>query len=163
LLLLVACQVPNEEGAARVFLLPTGTPLDLHRDLVIPSDQAGVFVQGTRIGDRHRYDAACRLEVRTVAPSPQTVRADRFAVERVERIWEIFSGRVSGLRYARFAPRFDEGSHLLTFTTYLYLRSDRQPDVFRLACSHLQDSARNPRHLTVDEIRTVLAPVATLY
>jgi hypothetical protein len=29
-------------------------------------------------------------------------------------------------------------------------------------CSQLQDSAQNPRYLTVAEIRTVLAPVMTL-
>lgn len=41
------------------------------------------------------------------------------------------------------------------------MHSDRQPDVFRLVCSHLQDSAQNPRHLTAAELRTALAPVVT--
>jgi len=41
---------------------------------VIPPDQAGVFIQGTRIGDRYRYDATCRLEVRSVDETPRTVR-----------------------------------------------------------------------------------------
>lgn len=163
LLLLAACQVLDAEDYVRAFHIPAGTALDLHQDLTIPPDQAGGFIQGTRIGDRYRYDAACRLEVRTVASSARVVRADRFIVERVSRAWEIFSSRVVGLRYVRFAHSFEEGPHLLTFTTYLYLHSDRQPEVFRLVCSHLQDSAQNPRHLTVAEIRTVLAPIMTLY
>ncbi len=91
LLLLAACQVLDDEVYTRAFLIPTGTLLDLHRDLVIPPRQTGVFIQGTRIGDRYRYDAICRLEIRTVDEAPRTVRADRFTVERVDREWDRFS------------------------------------------------------------------------
>lgn len=122
-----------------------------------------LFIRGARIGDRYRYDAVCRLEVRTVAAAPRTVRADRFTVERVNRLSERFSVRADRLRHARFSRFDDDGPHLLTFTTYLDLHSDRQPEVFRLGCSHLQASDRNPRHLTADEIRTTLAPIMTLY
>lgn len=161
LLLLTACQVLEVAGDARADRLPRGTPLDLHQNLTVPPDQAGVFIQGTRIGDRYRYDAVCRLETRTVAATFRTVTADRFTVERVRQEWERFSQRESGLRRVGL---FDgDGPALLRFSTILYLRSERQPDVFRLVCSHLQDSAQQPRHLTAAEIRTVLAPVMTLY
>ena len=158
LLLLVACQWLDGAGAAGADRLLIGILLDLHRDLVVPPGQAGVFIQGTRIGDRYRYDAACRLEVRSVALTPQTVRADRFTVVQVAREWERFSQRETGLRRVRFDP---DDPALLRFSTTLYLHSDRQPDVFRLVCSHLQDSTQNPRYLTAAEIRTVLAPVMT--
>jgi hypothetical protein len=159
-LLLAACQVLDHEGEARAYLIPMGTPVDLHRDLTLPPGQAGVFIQGTRIGDRYRYDAGCRLEVRTLSETPRTVVADRFTVVRVTREWERFTWRETGLRRVRLDY---DGPALLRFSTALYLHSDRQPDVFRLVCSHLQDSARNPRYLTADEIRTVLAPVMTLH
>ena len=158
-LLLAACRILEDAGEARADRIPLGTLLDLHRDLTIPPDQAGVFIRGTPIGDRDRYDAACRLEVRSVALTPRTVRADRFTVVRVVWDWERFSQRESGLRRVRLFDR--DGPALLRFSTVLYLRSDRQPDVFRLVCSHLQDSAQSPRHLTAAEIRTVLAPVVT--
>lgn len=161
LLLLTACQVLDERGA-RDDPFPPGIILELHRDVTIPPGQAGAFIQGTSIGDRYRHDAACRLELRVVAAKPHTVRADRFNVERVNRTSEIFSSRVSELRPARF-NRFEDGPHLLTFTTYFYLRSDRQPDVFRLVCAHLQSSDQRPRHLTPSEIRAVLAPIMSLY
>jgi len=159
LLFLVACRWLDGAGEAGADRIPMGTLLDLHRDLTIPPDQAGVFIQGTPIGDRDRYDAVCRLEVRSVALTPRTVRADRFTVVRVAREWERFSQRETGLRRVRFDP---DGPALLRFSTVLYLRSDRQPEVFRLVCSHLQDSAQNPRHLTAAELRTTLAPVVTL-
>ena len=157
-LLLAACRILEDADEARADRIPMGTLLDLHHDLTIPPDQAGVFIQGTPIGDRDRYDAVCRLEVRSVALTPRTVRADRFTVVRVARDWERFSQRETGLRRVRFDP---DGPALLRLSTVLYLRSDRQPEVFRLVCSHLQDSAQNPRHLTAAEIRTTLAPVVT--
>ena len=86
------------------------------------------------------------------------MRADRFTVVRVAREWERFSQRETGRRRVRFDP---DGPALLRFSTVLYLRSDRPPEVFRLVCSHWQDSAQNPRHLTAAEIRTTLAPLVT--
>jgi hypothetical protein len=161
LLLLTACQVLEDAGDARADRLPRGTLLDLHQDLTVPPDQAGAFIQGARIGDRYRYDAVCRLETRTVAATFRTVMADRFTVERVRQEWERFSKRESGLRRVGLFDR--DGPALLRLTTILYLHSDRQPDVFRLVCGHLQDSAQQPRHLTTAEIRAVLAPVMTLH
>lgn len=160
LLLLTACQALNE-SEGRYAQLPPDAVVELHQDVSIPADQAGVFIQGASIGNRYRYDAACRLELRTVAAAPRTVRADRFSIERVQRTSEIFSNRLNALRPARFG-RFEDGPHLLTFTTYLYLHSDHQPEVFRLVCAHLQSSDQHPRHLGADEIRAVLAPIMSL-
>lgn len=160
-LLLVACQVLDSEDQSPAYQVPSGTLLELHQDLVIPPDQAGVEIRGTSIGDRYRYNAVCRLEVWTISDAPRTVRADRFHVERIGREWQIFSSRVSDLRPVAL---FDsDGPHLLWYATFLYLHSEQQPDVYRLVCGHLQNSDQNPRHLTVSEIRTVLAPVMSLH
>lgn len=159
LLVLVACRGLDGAGGTDADRIPVGTRVVLHRDLVIPPDQAGVFVPGTQIGDRYRYDAACRLEVLTVDATFRPVVADRFTVVRVEQSWERFTRQESSLRRVRMD---DDGPALLQFATALYLHSDRQPDVFRLVCNQLQDSARNPRYLTAAEMRTVLAPVVTL-
>ena len=158
LLLLNACQMLDE--AERPYRIEPGTPIDLLQPLVIPADQVGVFVPGTPIGNRYRYEAACRLELRSLAPAARTVSADHMTITRVQREAQIFSSRSSALRPVRL---FDsDGPHLLQFTTYPYLDTPRQPDIFRLVCAHLQDSASQPRHLTRAEISTVLAPVMRL-
>ena len=136
LLLLNACQMLDE--AERPYRIEPGTP----------------------IGNRYRYEAACRLELRSLAPAARTVVADHMTITRVQREAQMFSSRPSALRPVRL---FDsDGPHLLQFTTYLYLDTPRQPDIFRLVCAHLQDSASQPRHLTRAEISTVLAPVMRL-
>lgn len=53
LLLLVACRVLDGAVETSADRIPVGTLAVLHRDLVIPPDQAGVFIQGTPIGDRY--------------------------------------------------------------------------------------------------------------
>jgi hypothetical protein len=161
LLLLTACSTLGGFDTYYRDRIPAGARITLHQNLTIPSGQAGVFVPGTSIGDRYRYEAACRLEVRSIDSAPRTVAADQFIVVRFNQEWERFSQRQTGLRYASL--RDYDGPALLRFTTNLYLHSDRQPEVFRLVCSHLQDSAQQPRYLTVEEIRTVLAPIMTLY
>lgn len=161
ILFLTACSALDGLDVGRHERIPVGTPIDLHRNLTIPSGQAGVFVPGTSIGDRYRYEAVCRLEVYSIDKTPRTVVADRFTIVRFSQEWERFSQRETGLRYVSLQDY--DGPALLRFTTYLYLHSDRQPDVFRLVCSHLQDSAQQPRYLTAEEIRTVLAPTMTLH
>ncbi|MCB1777354.1 MAG: hypothetical protein KDI50_07950 [Candidatus Competibacteraceae bacterium] len=161
LLLLTACAALDGMDADDHKRIPVGTRIDLRQNLTIPPGQAGVFVPGTAIGDRYRYEAACRLEVRSIDNAPRTVAADQFTVVRFNQEWERFSQQPTGLRYASL--RDHDGPALLRFTTNLYLHSDRQPEVFRLVCSHLQDSAQQPRYLTVEEIRTVLAPIMTLH
>ena len=160
LLLLVACQALDYEGHSSLYGIPNGTVITLNQDLTIPPDQAGVYIQGNRIGDRYQYDATCRLETNSVTSMPRTVKADEFVVYKVGRETQIFSGIVPGTRYASLVLM--EGPHLLLYSTYIYLRSEQQPDVLRLVCGHLQDSALNPRHLTVEEIRTTLGEVMTM-
>ena len=81
LLVLVACHGLDGVGGTGADRLPPGTLAVLHRELVIPPAQAGVFVPGTQIGDRYRYDATCRLEVRTVNVTFRTVLAPVVTLE----------------------------------------------------------------------------------
>lgn len=83
LLLLNACQMLDE--AERPYRIEPGTPIELLQPLVIPADQVGVFIPGTPIGNRYRYEAACRLELRSLAPAARTVAADHMIITRVQR------------------------------------------------------------------------------
>jgi len=87
------------------------------------------------------------------------VRVDHFSVVRVERDWERFSRRETGLRRVRLD---DDGPAPLRFSAALSLHSDRQPDGLRRVCGHLQDSAQPPRYPTTTEIRATLAPCRDL-
>lgn len=81
LLVLVAGHGLDGVGGTGADRLPVGTRVVLHRDRVIPPAQAGAFVPGASMGDRYRYDAAGRLEVRTVNTTFRTVLAPVVTLE----------------------------------------------------------------------------------
>jgi hypothetical protein len=158
---LTACQSLNDGAYSSALRIAKGTVITLNRELVVPPGQAGVYIPGGSIGDRYTYNATCRLETRSVDGSYRTLKPDAFTVYKVSTEREIFSGLVPGVWYAQLF-NFGDGPHLLQYSTDIYLSSDRQPDVLRLVCTHLQDSASNPRYLTVEEISKTLGQVMTI-
>jgi hypothetical protein len=158
---LSACQTFDYERYARIYRIPDGTVITLNQDLSVAPNQVGTYIQGYQIGDQHRYNANCRLELRTLSDRQRVIAAGDFTVTGVKRESERFSGATSpgvpGVMVASLI--LGDGPYLLYYATYIYLRSARQPDIFRIKCGHLQDSAMNPRHLTVAEIRVTLEPV----
>ena len=46
-------------------------------------------------------------------------------------------------------------------TTYLFLQSEKQPDIFRLSCMR-QDESFYARHVTVEEMQDTLGELMTL-
>ena len=58
--------------------------------------------------------------------------------------------------------RTGEGPNLFWYITFIYLGSEKQPDIFRLRCRHLQQSDNWPRYLTVGQIQTIVGDVMTL-
>ncbi len=159
--ILAACLTLDTEGGYGPYRIPQGTVITLNQELTVAAGLAHVNILGTPIGDRHHYDANCRLETWTLAKTPVTIKTDEFTVTKVTRESYVFSGLIAGAQYAG-PVYFMEGPRLLYYDTHIYLRSPRQPDVYRLTCGHLQDSAMNPRHLTAMEIRKTLEPVMTM-
>jgi hypothetical protein len=53
------------------------------------------------------------------------------------------------------------GGPMLVFSTRLALRSDRQPDIYRLTCMYW-GSPGFDAHLTITDIRRTLTPLFTL-
>jgi hypothetical protein len=161
-----ASYVGNENSP--YYLVPVGSRLTLHRALTIPGDQVAVFLQDGRLissgGVRTLYPH-CKFEVRRIATSARSVRPDEFIVTRVtqELVHSVDAGT---LRYAsalrtRGVSTDGDGPSLQAFATYLYLASDRQPDVFRLGCGQWGYMPRD-RHVTIAEIRRTLGDVFTL-
>lgn len=135
--------------------------LHLNEPVTVPANSAGAPIRGGSIGSRYRYEADCRLEILTLSGNPQLIEPDSFEVLGVSRDRDPLTGPA----YPTFGSSFSifgEGPSLIYFSSYIYLRSDLQPDVFRVKCTQLRQSDVDPWYLTAPEIRAVLGDVMTV-
>jgi len=162
-LLLSACQTagPLDEDS-RYQVLPIGSRLVLKQELTIPAHNAGVVLQGGRVvsGGQgvNQYHPHCRLEVRDVRETVQTVAADEFVVRRAR--YETQTVALPGLMKAARLYAGD-GPGFLIFRTVLDLRSERQPHVRWLTCQQWGDPTLD-QHVTIREIRQTLGEIFML-
>lgn len=157
---LVAC------GGSSVFRMdpanyvPDGSIITLNEPVPIPRNAVAAAIRGGYIADRYTHEAHCRLEVRTLSAEPRLIEPDAFEVVRTSWEWEYFGGLDPRVMYAAIIT--PEGPSLFWYTTYVFLKSDLQPDIYRLRCRHLQESDINPRYLTVAQIQQVMGTVMTI-
>lgn len=157
---LVACAGSNPFAMPPDSYVANGTSIRLNAPVTVPRNSVAVPIRGGHIGSRYRYDGTCRLELKTLGKEPRVVEPDEFTVERTTWATEYFGGLDPRNMYA--ASMITDGPSLLTYKTYIYLQSARQPDVFRLQCQHLQQSDGRPRYLTMAEIQVLLGDVMTV-
>jgi len=172
-LLLSACAAAYKEYQGNVdspyYLVPVGSTLVQNEDVVIPPNLAGAYLQGGVIlplSQINQYHPYCKFEVLKVRETPQTVKADTYVIKKV--VQEISDNVNSGqIRLAALYAGFGmlagdkDGASALTFATRMYLRSDKQPDVYRLSCG-LWAFPSTGQHVTIHQMRTALGGVFTL-
>lgn len=149
------------------YRVPDGSTLVLTQNLIIPPNQVKLFVQdGQIVAAPNRYRPFCRFEVLPLLPTPQTVSADTFLVQRTARVEDLVAATDNRQRYAaRSLIRPFDSDGLPTpvvYATRLYLRSASQPEVYRLSCGHLQEPLLGARHLSVNQMRQAMGEIFTL-
>lgn len=146
------------------YRLPAGSKLVLLKDLSIPADSASIYLQGGRIlpfGGVDLYHPHCKFELRTLKPAPQRVHADTFVIVKVRRESDYAQDtRVQWLA-GRGVMFMSDGPSPQMYATLIFLRSEAQPDVFRLTCGHWENPV-DAEHLTIGQICQVLGDVFTL-
>ncbi len=169
-LLLTACQASYLGNVdSPYYLVPVGSTLIQNQDVVIPPHLAGVFIQGGQLLPLSRinqYYPYCKFEVLKLGDSAQTVRADTYVIEKVaqEIAHSVDAGliRLAGLSVGiGIHAGMDDGASMQTYATRLYLRSEKQPGVYRLSCGQWAYPATG-RHVTINEIRKTLGEIFTL-
>lgn len=171
LALLAACQTGRYDGdeSSPHYLVPAGSRVVLHRDLTIPANQVGVYLQGGRLvpfADVNQYHPHCKFEVRTLTDNPRTVRADAFTVTRAtqEQLKSVRAPlQVAGVGIGlAMGGDADGGPSPEVYATRLTLASERQPDVLRLTCGHWEVPTPTTVHLTISQIRKTLGDIMSL-
>lgn len=176
-LVLAACQTTRYDGdeSSPHFAPPVGTRVVLNRELTIPPEQVGVMIQYgqvIRAAEVNTYYPHCKLEVRRRLDVPQPVRPGEFVVTRVER--NLLHGVDAGAaRYARVSVGIGigigmgggvsgDGPSVQTYATRMNLRSDTQPDVFRLTCGQW-GYPYDGEHVSIEAMRRALGDIITLH
>jgi hypothetical protein len=168
--LLTACQTTAYEGNENspYYQVPVGSRLTLNRDLAIPANQAGVYLQGGQVVPQaqvNMYHPHCKFELRRVPDTALTVRPDEFVITRavqneqhsVRAPLQLAAG--PGFRATR--AQEDGGPTVQAYVTRLNLRSERQPDVLRLNCGQW-GYPPHTEHVSIQQIRKALGEVCTL-
>ena len=151
-LLITACQsLPQVDAHA-----PTITTVTLNQDFPIRPDRSNEYIQGGEIRPYksiEQYYTHCKLELREIADIERIIKPQTFNVTRMYRREEFV-----GFRKIMLAGDGDSG--IIMSTTYLFLQSEEQPDIFRLSCMR-EDESFYARHVTIDEMRDSLGGLVT--
>jgi hypothetical protein len=145
---------------------PAGTTVTLNQSITIPGERTAVYLQGGEVrafSEVSKYYPHCKFELRTRAPTVREVRPDTFAVERINRETAVsWSAAAAGVGIFFGAGTEGDGGSPETYATHLYLRSSRQPDVYRLTCQQWGYPPQG-EHVSINEMRRALGVVFTLH
>lgn len=165
---LAGCQsVYEKDEDSAYYLVPVGSKLILHQELTIPAGKAGVYIQDGKVipkSNYRQYYPHCRFELLTVKQTEQSVKPDEFIIHKVNRDRSV--GQTGAIQLAGFYPtrgmrfRGDMPSDEL-FSTILYLRSVRQPNVYLIYCGEW-GTWGNVTIMTISHIRKQLDNIFSL-
>ena len=145
---LSACQSAAEYAQALAgSSVPVGSRLILNQPLSIPANTAHVRLQSGEIrsaGAIKQYYPNCNLRLRTRKNAPQTVEPDEFVISKV-----VYGNDVVA------------SDNVKRYYTEMQLRSEKQPDVFMLACQQW-NKPPDSSYVTVDQIGVVLSEMFTM-
>jgi len=169
LVVLSACSSVYEtkDENSYYYAVPVGSSIVLNQEVTISGDQVATYVQN---GELMSYDAVnkyypnCKFEIYTMSEQPRTVERDNFEIIKV--VDEIESSSI--LKNTQLAVRGNayvfgmlDRSYVFNYATMMYLKSEKQKDVYRMTCQHWED-VRDDRYLTVVQMRKAMGDVFTL-
>lgn len=168
--LLCACQTSYEGNEdSPYYRVPVGSKLVLRESVTIPPSLAGVFLQGGQIkplSQINQYYPYCKFELWKIRDAPQTVQPDEFTITKVtqEITHSVDAGQIQLADIAigiGIHAGMDDGPSVQTYATRLNLRSEKQPEVFRLSCGQWAYPATG-QHVSISEMRRALGEIFTL-
>jgi hypothetical protein len=176
-----ACASGPYPVSSPYYQVPAGTGIELKQTLTITPNSGRVYVQYGKVvtpKERERYHANCWFLSWKVLETPQTIHPDTFIVKGSRKSQDIVQNQ-SAIKLASLDLQTAAGTGFETvsgkgigflanaspmaavFTTTLDIRSDRQPDIRQLACSHWDDVSSG-EHLTVEQMQQALGDIARI-
>lgn len=166
--LVAACHAPPFSPDSPLTPVPVESRLVLNRPLHIPPGTVSLWFQkGKQMPPNNldRYYPHCKFETLQMQDSEKTVEPDTFVIHKVVR-WEDYAMQPVQLASSRISAGI--GGHInggapgpINTATEMFLRSERQPDVYRLICSQWEDPSE-ANHVTINQIRLALGDTFSL-
>lgn len=173
---IAGCQTAAYQGNedSPYFIVPAGTQLALNERLSFEPGQLSVYIQNGRVmsmRDVQHYDPFCKFELRNQSDTARTIAPAEMVVTRTLQYRQdgtfsrLEGTQVAGLSLAVIAQAGggepEGGPPLWSFVTRMDVRSDQQPEIFRMNCLRWAYPGM-PEHVTIAEIRRTLSPLFTL-
>ena len=165
---LSACGINDtkDEGSF-YYSVPVGSTIVLNQAVTISGDQVASYVQN---GEMMSYDAVdkykpnCKFEIYTMSEQSRTVDPDTFEIIKVVDEVESSSMQMRtqlAMRGNAYTFGLLDRSYVFNYATVMYLRSEKQKDVYRMTCQHWED-VKDDRYLTVTQMRAAMGEIFTL-
>lgn len=163
-----SCQAPPFSPNSPLTPVPVQSTLTLHQPLRIAPGTVSLWFQDGKqmpANDLNRYYPHCKFETWQMLDHEKTVEPDTFVIHKVVR-WDDYAMQSMQLAASRISVGI--GVHIngsdpgpINTATEMFLRSERQPDVYRLICSQWED-ATEANHVTINQIRRALGDTFSL-
>ncbi len=173
LVLLAGCQTASYQtnDSSPFYVVPTGTHVILSKELSIPPYQLSVYIQNGRVlpnTEIQHYYPFCKFELHQLSDSARPVPPDDMTVTKTSQLqWDGAVARIGEIHRAALSSPIRrsqmEGGYppIQAFLTQMDLRSERNPEVYRLTCARF-GYPNMDHHVTVAEIRRTLDPLFAL-
>lgn len=159
-----------------------GSRFIVNKEIRVDANKASAWFQGGRLMSYSKLDQYypnCKFELKAVSITGTVIKPDVFIVTRTRQEEQLFhdsepvrladasigigigGGTRSGIGVGIGLGFNVHGSSPVPYATIFYLRSETQPDVFRITCSHWEEYT-DARHLTFAEIRQALGDYITI-
>ena len=174
LVLLIALEISGCESFIKMealpppYSLPSGSSLAINQDLTVPPNSVSAWIQFGKVANRRDIDLDspnCHFELYTIKPEAQTIYKDHDV--RITRFVNnneyVSNGHIMYASLRADADADNEGGPMAQiFRTEIYLKSSKQPDLYRLSCE-VWDDPFNGVYLTIDQIQQTLGGIATFH
>ncbi len=168
--LLLACSpMTIKDTTTKTYTPIQGWILELHQNVVIPSERTRVFFQeGRLLYAVNEYKPHCQLRVRDISEQPQAIHADRFTIDKVfGSIDEIVSNdhtllAVAGATVIVGGGGNGNGESRLIYFYFMKLHADKQPHVTHLVCGGALEEPFLADYPTLQDIYISMGDYATL-
>jgi len=164
LIFTAGCTTPSSRQVPYAYEeLHPGMSLVLHKTIRFPAYTAAITIQTGELKQGLSLDTYypnCRLELRSQSPQVQIIEPQRFMIYKIRNHIEYVMSKPVML--AGLGLHTADGTSDQVYSTILYLKSEKQPEVELLSCQHWEDPTSFPHHLTVDQIKQTLDDLFTL-